>query len=294
MKKKYKIIKDPKYGYFRLNPIPTRQELDDFYSRKFYSSEYKRFNDSSLPIQREERDFFISRWEAICAECLRHFGKIKNLSLIDIGCGFAQALLYFRQKGMRVTGLEPSDAGVDYAKSQKLNVFKANIEDISCIEGRKFDVVAMINVLEHFRNPAGILIDIKKKVLKQKGLLIIDVPNEFNDFQVVANQSFNLKEWWVYPPSHINYFSATTLKKLLVRCGYDIIHYEASFPLEIFMLMGDVYVGNTELGRVCHERRVKFEHLMRKYGKADKLRQIYKYFADLDLGRQVVIYAAKR
>jgi hypothetical protein len=55
--------------------------------------------------------------------------------------------------------------------------------------------------------------------------------------------------------------------------------------------MGDVYVGDSDLGKKCHNKRVMFERLMRKHGKTKKLNQLYKAFADCDLGRQVTLYA---
>ena len=200
-------------------------------------------------------------------------------------------MIYFHEKGMRVSGLEPSAEGVQYARARGLEVFQAGIEDLSCVGDKRYKVVTMLNVLEHLRHPAQILRQIKTRLLKPRGLLVIDVPNEFNDFQVVANKEYKLKEWWICPPNHINYFSASSLRKLLTACGYQIIHSEASFPLELFLLMGDVYVGNNKLGKACHQKRVAFENLMKKHGKEKKLSALYRALAQLDLGRQVTMYA---
>jgi len=291
MKTQYKVIADPDYGYLRVDPIPTQGEVEQYYREEFYSSEYKRFNDSSLEVQKEEQDFFDSRWEAICGVCAEHFGKLEGLGVFDVGFGFAQALVYFQKKGMIPCGLEPSPEGVEYARSQGLEVYEAGIEEFSCVGDRRFDVVTLFNVLEHLRNPADTLLNIKEKLLKPGGLLVVDIPNEFNDFQVAANQEYNLGEWWVYPPVHLNYFSANSLSNLVEKCGYAVRCSEASFPLEIFLLMGDVYVGNGEVGKECHQKRVKFEYLMRKHGKKEKLIRFYSALADLDLGRQVTLYA---
>ena len=294
MKKKYKVISDPVYGYHRLDPVPTQEEVEHYYKEEFYSSEYKSFNDSSLKVQEEEQDFFNSRWDSIFSGCQTFFGTTEGLSLFDIGFGFAQALLYFHEKGFNVSGLEPSPEGAEYAKSKGLNVFHSSIEDFSCVGNQRFDVVTLFNVLEHLRSPVDTLKNIKKYLLKPQGLLVIDVPNEYNDFQVAANEEYGLNEWWVCPPNHINYFSATSLEHVLDQCGYEVKHREASFPLEIFLLFGDVYVGNGDLGKACHKKRVRFEYLLRKHGKKDKLAKFYKALADLDLGRQVIMYASPK
>lgn len=291
MSSKYKVIVNPVYAYRRAEPIPSQEEVERYYKEEFYSSEYKSFNDSSLKVQKEEQEFYDSRWEDICSVCTKYFGSIKDISVFDVGFGFAQALLYFRNKGMQVSGLEPSPEGVEFARSQGLTVFESGIEDFSCVGSQRYDVVTLINVLEHLRDPLATLKNIKTNLLKPGGMLIIDVPNEFNDFQTIANEEYGLNEWWFCPPNHINYFSCSSLKELLIQCDYEVFDYQASFPLELFLLMGDVYVGNAELGKACHQKRVKFEHLMRKYHKHDKLAKLYKALADLDLGRQVLIYA---
>ncbi len=288
---KYTIIADPTYGYLRVEPLPTREQIDAYYQKEFYSLEYPRFNDSQLEVQLREQEFFESRWEAICSTCQEHFGRIEGLSVFDVGFGYAQALLYFRKRGMRPSGLEPAPEGVEYARSNGLDVFQAAIEDFSCVGNERFDVVTVINVLEHLAAPADTLRNIRTRLLKPGGLLVVDVPNEFNDFQTAADAEFNLGRWWICPPGHVNYFSAASLTALLQKCGYTIYRREASFPLEMFLVMGEVYVGDPELGRKCHEKRVFFEHLLRKHGKGEKLRQFYESLADLNLGRQVVIYA---
>lgn len=289
----YKIITDPQYGYQRVEPVPSAEEVDRYYREEFYSK-LRTFNDSALDVQIEEKDFFDSRWESICTVCEKHFGGLKDLSVFDVGFGFGQALLYFRSKGMQPSGLEPAPEGVAYARKQGLEVFHAGIEDFDCAGELRYDVVTVINVLEHLRTPADTLQNIRKKLLKPDGLLVIDVANEFNDFQTVADAEFSLNQWWLCPPNHINYFSASSLGNLLEQCGYAVVEKEASFPLEMLMLMGDVYVGNGELGKSCHQKRVKFEYLMRKHGKTEKLTRLYRSLAELDLGRQAVLYASPR
>jgi 2-polyprenyl-3-methyl-5-hydroxy-6-metoxy-1,4-benzoquinol methylase len=289
----YKIIKDPEYGFLRVDPIPSQEEVERYYREEFYSASppHSSFNDSSLEVQQAQREFHDSRWAAICKACEQHFGRLKELSVFDIGFGYAQALLYFKSQGMEVTGLEPSPEGVEYARSQGLDVHQAGIEDFSCAGGRRFDMVTLVNVLEHLRRPADTLLNIKNSLLRPGGMLVVDVPNEFNDFQTAADAEHSLNQWWVCPPNHINYFSASTLKSTLERLGYKVIKVEATFPLEMFLLMGDVYVGNQGLGSACHEKRVAFEHVLRKHGKAEKLQAFYEALAGLDLGRQAVAYA---
>jgi len=288
--KKVKIITDPEFGYKRVEKIPTQDEVDKFYAQDFYSANYQFFNDSSLEVQKEEKDFFEARYNDILSYIKKLHPDARTI--FDIGFGFAQALLYFKDKGFDVSGIEPSTEGVQYAKEHGLsNVYGAGIEDFDVVGTNRYDVVMLLNVLEHLRYPAETIKEIKNKLMTKDGLLIIEVPNEFNDFQMVANDEYNLNDWWICPPNHINYFSASSLENLLEKSGFTIVKKEASFPLELFMLMGDVYVGNDNLGKECHNKRVLFESLMRKHNKSDKLADFYSRLAELDLGRQIILYA---
>jgi SAM-dependent methyltransferase len=283
------VIFDPKYNFLRLDPIPTQAEVDEFYAKEFYASNAAYFNNSALALQEEQAEFFNSRWEAIL-EIYEKYQLSGERSVFDIGFGFAQALKFFKKNGFKVAGLEPSEEGVTYAKSFGIEAHHTGIENLECTKGEKFDLVLLINVLEHLRKPSETLLNIKSQLLKDDGILVIDVPNDFNDFQEIATKEFNLEKWWVVAPNHINYFSPDSLKSLCEQCGYEVLHCESSFPLDIFLLFGDVYVNNKELGRACHNKRVMFETLMKKYGKAEKLRSLYQKLAELNLGRSTSIY----
>lgn len=289
------IIEDPKHKYLRLEPIPSNEEVAEFYAKEFYDANASYFNNSSLEVQQEQSDFFNARWNDVYTNCSKKFnGEIKDKTVFDIGFGFAQALLFFKEKGLEVSGLEPSIDGYNYALSKGINAFHSGIESFECVGNNKFDIVLLMNVLEHLREPATTLLNIKNQLLNDNGILVIDVPNDFNTFQEVANLEYDLDQWWVVAPNHINYFSPDSLKSLLNDCGYDVFEYESAFPLDMFLLFGDQYVGNPEIGRECHNKRVNFERLMRKYNKEKELKALYKSFADLNLGRSITIYASPK
>lgn len=290
-KSAYRLAPDPKYGFVRVDPTPSVEEVEQYYLNEFYTGEYQQFNDSELKVQQEQRDFFRLRWDFIHDECQELLGSLSGKSLLDIGCGYCQALLYFRERGLQVHGLEPSREGAEYAKSHAIPVVQAGIETMPADLGQRFDIVTLLNVLEHLREPARAVTEIRERYLKTNGVLVIDVPNEFNDFQTTANEMHKLGEWWVHAPVHLNYFSPGSLRALLEKCGYRVVHAEASFPLEMFLLWNDVYVGNGALGSACHAKRVAFELNLVRHGKFAKLRKLYAALADLELGRQVTMYA---
>ncbi len=295
--KKYQLIADPEYGYLRVDPKPSKEEVENFYKEDFYTERNKsQINDSSLEIQTKDKYFFDSRWNRIYDVCNSILGNLNNKKVYDIGFGFAQALIFYKSKGLICSGMEPSSEAVKYAKQKGIdNVFVGDIEGDKTYENNsKQDIVLLINVLEHLRNPANVLKQINHNLLEEEGVLVIDVPNEFNTFQEVANTELDLKEWWINPPGHINYFTVKSLVDLLEKTGFEIKVKESSFPMEMFLLFGEVYVGNSGTGIKCHEKRKKFEERLIKNGHKEKLYEFYEKLAELELGRQITVYATPK
>ena len=289
---KYQLLKHPEYEYLYISPTPSAEEITQFYANEFYSGEYKKFNDSSLEVQLEDREFYEGGWSDIASHISEILGKpLESLNLLDVGCGWSQALLFFSSKGMDCYGFDPAPEAIKYGISKGLKVKHAGMDCMNVFENQKFDVVMLKNVLEHLANPVKVLDEIRKDVLNPGGLIVVDVPNEFNTFQVAGRDLHGLNSWWVAPPGHLNYFTNETLVSLLVGRGYNVKLSESSFPLEMFLLFGDCYVGNGDLGRKCHQKRVNFEINLRKLGYGNQLKQFYQALAQLNLGRQVTTYA---
>ncbi|VEF25287.1 bifunctional 3-demethylubiquinone-9 3-methyltransferase/ 2-octaprenyl-6-hydroxy phenol methylase [Shewanella baltica] len=288
----YTLKPHPKYGFLQVTPTPTAAEIDQFYANEFYSSEYKNFNNSSLEVQLIDKEFCEGTWSDQTRIIESQIGRpMAEIELLDVGCGWGQALSYFKQLGASCYGFDPAIEAVEYGVSQGLNVKHCGIESMNVFDNKRFDVVMLNNVLEHLADPVNVLTEIRNTVLKEEGLLIVTVPNDFNALQIAAQKLHELQEWWVSPPAHLNYFSRGSLQRLLTGCNFTNNLAVSSFPLEMFLLMGDNYVENRDIGKVCHQRRVQFELNLRKLGEEKTLLQFYQSLADANLGRQITCYA---
>ena len=147
--------------------------------------------------------------------------------------------------------------------------------------------------LEHLAAPDQVIETVHDQLLNPGGIVIIDVPNEFNTFQVAGQHLHNLAEWWVCPPNHLNYFSHKSLQALVEDKHLTVRFLSSSFPLELFLLFGTNYVTDPKTGRRCHEQRMAFEENLRKSGNPEILHSFYQAMANLGLGRQVLLYAQK-
>jgi hypothetical protein len=110
--------------------------------------------------------------------------------------------------------------------------------------------------------------------------------------QKVVREALKLKPYWLAPPLHINYFTIESISKLLKECGFDVVYKETNFPMEMFLLFGDNYIGKDKLGRFMHSKRKRFDVIFSKYDNNLK-RELYKSLSHLNIGRNITIYGRK-
>jgi 2-polyprenyl-6-hydroxyphenyl methylase / 3-demethylubiquinone-9 3-methyltransferase len=122
--------------------------------------------------------------EQICT----HFGRnpesftpFTGLKMADIGCGGGLVTEPLCRMGAMVTGI---DAGAEniktarqHARQQKLDIeyIAGSVEDCA-EEGRKFDIVTALEIVEHVADPALFLASCTKLV-KKNGLIILSTLN---------------------------------------------------------------------------------------------------------------------
>tara|TARA_B100001750_G_scaffold169122_1_gene137530 strand:- start:1878 stop:2789 length:912 start_codon:yes stop_codon:yes gene_type:complete len=290
---KYKVINCKYCKFIHINPIPTNEELENFYQNEYYQKtkpDYIIGNEKDIAYQNytfdEKLDFLESKIS----------GKQKKI--LDIGSGPGFFLRRAKKRGWNVLGIEPSPIACEYAKKQKIPTIQKFFHEVNIKQLGKFDAIHTYDVLEHVNNPINIL---KKSysLLKKGGIIIIEVPNDFNPLQEIVQKSHKKKEYWVTLSSklkkfdHINYFNFKSISKLVEKIGFKIILKESTFPLEFFILMGQDYIKNPKLGKKIHLERVKFEENFKNSGSNENKRLLYRNFAEMEIGRTAIIYAKK-
>lgn len=128
------------------------------------------------------------------------------------------------------------------------------------------------------------------------GIVSISIPNDFNVLQELATRGIHKNSpeeqyYWVAPPDHLNYWSPTTFKRFLKKCRFDVFNIITDFPMEPFILMGDDYVNNAEVGRTVHLKRVRFEKNLQKNNYTDLKDLLFSAFAKLGMGRSMQVIA---
>lgn len=276
------------HGFKHIIPIPTTEELNEAYKHEYYSSE------KPLYLERHRED--LEWWNTVYTERYETFEAHLPSSrrrLLDIGSGPGFFLLNGKERGWDVRGIEPSVQACAHSRGLGLDVTNEFLSEANAASFGQFDAINMSEVLEHIPDPEGLL-KLAHGMLADDGLICIAVPNDFNELQKAAVGQKELPSWWVAPPHHINYFDHASLAALVERCGYEVVCQEATFPIEMFLLMGDLYIGNDSLGRACHGRRKAFEISLQRAGLGPLKRQLYQKLAELGIGREVVLFGRKR
>ena len=105
-------------------------------------------------------------------------------------------------------------------------VFTENLDDphsLDALECEKFDVITLVDVLEHLQHPQALLQRLKPLLLDE-GCLLLSVPN-------VAHASvrlellkgdFRYESSGILDDTHLKFFTATTLQTILVEAGYAV------------------------------------------------------------------------
>jgi len=290
-----KIVYDTLYGYKRIDPIPTKEELGVYYKEKYFKLIENGDRAQELHRQKkggkeakEELEWLNKTLYKDILDTLEKFVD-NGRRLLDVGSGAGAFLRFARNNGWKVIGVEPSDEGVGMSLDADIPMYNMTLDEFAKSKHGEFSAITLLNVLEHVPNPVEVLMSVRNLVVPD-GIVCIRVPNDFSEMQIYAGKKIGKKRWWVVTPDHINYFDFESLRGLLNSVGLDVVLNTTDFPMEMFLMMGDDYVGNQALGTECHKKRRNFEMAM-----PDELRRaMYKMLASIGIGRSCIVYAKRK
>jgi len=99
--------------------------------------------------------------------------------LLDVGCGIGTITLELQKKGFQVTGIDFSEVAIDKCLQSGLDVILSDVDkDGLKFPDRSFDIVWAADIIEHVFDPMFLLDEINR-VLKDDGLVIMSIPNNF-------------------------------------------------------------------------------------------------------------------
>lgn len=285
-----------KYGYLEIEEKPTPQELEKYYADIYFQTSQGAYE----AIYSEEELTFFNNSNQLKSEVIADFfnGEVKTqLKLLDVGCGEGFTMNYFFKQGWKVTGIDYSFDGVRRQNPEMESfVLQGDIylRIQELIEKKEqYDVICILNVLEHVIDPVLILQQLQELVASG-GLLIILVPNDFSELQksLLADKKIS-RSFWVKTPDHLNYFSKDSLIALCEDQEFKFHKCLSDFPIDYFLANPDSnYIEDGTKGKNCHQARMWLDNLHCSIS-IPKTIELYEAFANLGSGRQLTAYFTK-
>lgn len=162
----------------------------------------------------------------------------RNREVLDIGCGEGFLAAELVKNGNRVTGV---DALQEAAETSALSAYlSADLEDglegvLVRLNGKRFDRVLLLDILEHLRCPEQILAECHGLV-GDNGQIIVSVPNIANIYVrlMLLMGRFTYKDRGILDRTHLRFFTRKTARRLLDQAGYRIVEERMTVvPIEL-------------------------------------------------------------
>ena len=140
----------------------------------------------------------------------------RAVRVLDIGCGFGEALAYHRARGCEVQGVEADRNIARVAARHGFDVHVGLFEPSRYAEAA-FDYVTMDQVIEHAVDPVAMLVGIRR-VLRPGGSLVLSTPNAAGAGARVFGRR------WIHwhAPYHLHGFTRGSLRIAAERAGLRI------------------------------------------------------------------------
>lgn len=200
-----------KCGLVMTNPRMTQESYDYFYDKEFG----KLYRDHD----KMDEKYFMTRVEE--GQGIYNFiksnydGEIKDV--LEIGCAAGGILYYFDYEGCNVTGCDLGSDYISYGQRLGMDLRQCHSKEL-LKDGKKYDLIILNQVLEHFLNIEQEL-DVICKLLKEDGILFVAVPG------IKALVSTYQNDFMRYlQNAHVYDFTLGTLEQVMNKYGFELVY----------------------------------------------------------------------
>lgn len=155
---------------------------------------------------------------------------------LDIGCGVGYLLQEAKKARFTILGIDPDPVACQKARRLfNSKLIKQELFNPKSVKDHSVDVISALDLFEHIpTNELDSFLDLVHKKLKAGGVYIIKLPTSDGlYFRIIhlAHHFFSkslhssIRRIWLteYEYPHTVYFNAKSLRKILVKHGFDII-----------------------------------------------------------------------
>ena len=209
----FKILECNECKLLFTSPCPTPDKIGNYYKSEDYLSHNEEKKGLFAKIYNKVKKINIKNKFNITV----NGQQSTDNNLLDIGCGVGDFLLYAKEKGCNVTGIEPSEDARKIAE-KKLDCKILSPEELQNIPDNSFDIITMWHVLEHV---ADLKTEIHhlQRILKKDGRLVLALPN-YKSYDA----EYYKDKWAAYDvPRHLSHFSQTSIKNIFKETTLQLV-----------------------------------------------------------------------
>ncbi|GGD50090.1 class I SAM-dependent methyltransferase [Muriicola marianensis] len=220
---------DEQFQLLRTTPCPDK--LDPYYQHESYISHTDRSFTFLEKLYQLVKKYSLRKK----LDWIQEYAGSSS-AILDVGAGTGSFVSYIRSKDWKADGVEPNKKAREIGASKGVSLF----ENTAVLSRRKYDVITMWHVMEHF-------VDLNKQLdpllglVKEEGTLFIALPNfKSHDAEYYAEY------WAAYDvPRHLWHFSRTAIEKIFQERGWKVVATKPMlFDAFYISLLSEEYKGN--------------------------------------------------
>ncbi len=194
-------------GFLTANLRLGEEQLRSLYSHAYFCGhEYRDYL--------EERSVQELNFRARLDTLLRFVPHPESRHLIEIGCAYGFFLKMASECFASAVGIDISEKAVLYARNQLgCSVFTGNFDEYQ----QRIDVAVMWDTIEHLARPDAYIHRLGQ-VMSRGGIVAITT----GDLGSLVARTRKAKWRQIHPPTHLHYFSESTLSQMLRQNSFKI------------------------------------------------------------------------
>jgi SAM-dependent methyltransferase len=202
------LIKCDCCGFIWADIKLTSEELKDIYGKSYF------FGEEYVDYLSEESILKLG-FNKIEKRFTKLFPKPETKpKLLEIGSAYG-FFLDIAKDHFQGIGVEISKDAVEYSRKNGHEVFQGELSEFTFQD--KFDLIVSFATLEHILLP-GKIIEQVYQLLKPNGYCYFTTIDICSAFARIRGKKWRM----IHPPTHVSYFSSSTLKLLMERNGFRI------------------------------------------------------------------------
>jgi len=224
-----------------VNPAPNAEALKDYYnnapSNLMLDQRYR-------ARSKEKKTFILDDRVDVVLELLHTFDSKKTVRILEVGCGsggFLSRLSSVLSAGtygqkVNLSGIDIDENAILACVDKRLQLTCCSAEAYVKRQSSQYDIVLHFELIEHLVDPYAFIRDVRK-LLKPGGFTVFTTPNA-SGLELVSSgyNKFRLLAHGIFPPMHLNAFSAYNMTHFAIRSGFHLFRIRTPGKLDVDMI----------------------------------------------------------